>query len=98
MSAAPTTTAWYRPTRPSADFVNRSCTGPAIRFCVTDELVFQAVGPYREVGSESRRVPVDNTIYDRPGDPWWSDDGPLSAIRTALNPGRMEYFGRVFAR
>jgi 2-polyprenyl-6-hydroxyphenyl methylase / 3-demethylubiquinone-9 3-methyltransferase len=42
-------------------------------------------------------VPVDNTIYDRPGDPWWSDDGPLSAIRTALNPGRMEYFGRVFA-
>ncbi len=42
-------------------------------------------------------MPVDNTIYDWPGDLWWSDDGPLSAIRTALNPGRMEYFGRVFA-
>jgi 2-polyprenyl-6-hydroxyphenyl methylase/3-demethylubiquinone-9 3-methyltransferase len=42
-------------------------------------------------------VPVDNTIYDRPGDLWWSDDGPLSAIRTALNPGRLEYFRRVFA-
>src|SRR2546429_1247813 len=42
-------------------------------------------------------MPVDNTIYDRPGDLWWSDDGPLSAIRTALNPGRMDYFGRVFA-
>jgi 2-polyprenyl-6-hydroxyphenyl methylase / 3-demethylubiquinone-9 3-methyltransferase len=42
-------------------------------------------------------MPVDNTIYDWPGDIWWSDDGPLSAIRTALNPGRLEYFGRVFA-
>jgi 2-polyprenyl-6-hydroxyphenyl methylase/3-demethylubiquinone-9 3-methyltransferase len=42
-------------------------------------------------------MPVDNTIYDRPGDLWWREDGLLSAIRTALNPGRMEYFGRVFA-
>lgn len=42
-------------------------------------------------------MPADNAIYDQPGDPWWSDDGPLSAIRTALNPGRMEYFRQVFA-
>ncbi len=42
-------------------------------------------------------MPVDNTIYDGPGDLWWSDDGPLSAIRTALNPGRMEYLGRALA-
>jgi 2-polyprenyl-6-hydroxyphenyl methylase / 3-demethylubiquinone-9 3-methyltransferase len=42
-------------------------------------------------------LPVDNTIYNRPGDLWWSDDGPLAAIRTALNPGRLEYFRRVFA-
>src|SRR5439155_26744182 len=42
-------------------------------------------------------MPVDNTIYDRPGDQWWSDDAPLSAIRTALNPGRLEYLSRVLA-
>jgi 2-polyprenyl-6-hydroxyphenyl methylase / 3-demethylubiquinone-9 3-methyltransferase len=42
-------------------------------------------------------MPVDNTIYDRPGDLWWSADGPFSAIRTALNPGRMEYLARVLA-
>ncbi len=42
-------------------------------------------------------MPVDNTIYDRPGDLWWSDDSPLAAIRTALNPGRLEYFERVCA-
>ena len=42
-------------------------------------------------------VPADNTVYDWPGDIWWSDEGPLSAIRTALNPGRLEYFGRVLA-
>ena len=42
-------------------------------------------------------MPVDNTIYDLPGDQWWSDDAPLAAIRTALNPGRLQYLSRVFA-
>ncbi|MDQ6637098.1 MAG: bifunctional 2-polyprenyl-6-hydroxyphenol methylase/3-demethylubiquinol 3-O-methyltransferase UbiG [Candidatus Dormibacteraeota bacterium] len=42
-------------------------------------------------------MPVDNSIYDRPGDLWWGDDSPLAAIRTALNPGRLEYLGRVSA-
>ncbi|MDQ6773242.1 MAG: bifunctional 2-polyprenyl-6-hydroxyphenol methylase/3-demethylubiquinol 3-O-methyltransferase UbiG [Candidatus Dormibacteraeota bacterium] len=40
-------------------------------------------------------MPADNTIYERPGDLWWGEDAPLAAIRTALNPGRMEYFARV---
>lgn len=42
-------------------------------------------------------MPVDNSIYDLPGDQWWSDDAPLAAIRTALNPGRLEYLSGVFA-
>jgi 2-polyprenyl-6-hydroxyphenyl methylase / 3-demethylubiquinone-9 3-methyltransferase len=42
-------------------------------------------------------VPADNEIYDRPGDIWWDEHQPLSAIRTALNPARLEYFARVFA-
>ena len=42
-------------------------------------------------------MPVDNTIYDRPGDLWWHEDGLLAAIRTLLNPGRMEYLRQVFA-
>jgi 2-polyprenyl-6-hydroxyphenyl methylase/3-demethylubiquinone-9 3-methyltransferase len=42
-------------------------------------------------------MPVDNTIYDLPGDQWWNEDAPLSAIRTALNPGRLEYLSRVLA-
>ena len=42
-------------------------------------------------------MPVDNTIYDLPGDQWWSDDAPLAAIRTALNPGRLEYLSGVLA-
>src|SRR5205807_4827140 len=36
-------------------------------------------------------------IYDRPGDQWWGDDAPLAAIRTALNPGRVEYLTRALA-
>jgi 2-polyprenyl-6-hydroxyphenyl methylase/3-demethylubiquinone-9 3-methyltransferase len=38
---------------------------------------------------------VDNTIYDRPEDIWWGEDEPLTVIRTALNPARLTYFGRV---
>ena len=42
-------------------------------------------------------MPVDNEIYNRPGDIWWDENEPLNAIRTALNPARLEYFSRAFA-
>jgi 2-polyprenyl-6-hydroxyphenyl methylase/3-demethylubiquinone-9 3-methyltransferase len=41
-------------------------------------------------------VPVDNEIYNRPGDIWWDENEPLNAIRTAINPARLAYFTRVF--
>jgi 2-polyprenyl-6-hydroxyphenyl methylase/3-demethylubiquinone-9 3-methyltransferase len=40
-------------------------------------------------------MPVDNEIYNRPGDIWWDEHEPLNAIRTAINPARLEYFTRV---
>jgi len=40
-------------------------------------------------------MPVDNEIYNRPGDIWWDEREPLSAIRTAINPARLDYFTRV---
>jgi len=43
-------------------------------------------------------MPVDNTIYDTPGDIWWDERQPLYAIRTALNPARMSYFRAAFTR
>jgi 2-polyprenyl-6-hydroxyphenyl methylase / 3-demethylubiquinone-9 3-methyltransferase len=42
-------------------------------------------------------MPVDNEIYNSPGDIWWDENQPLHAIRSSLNPPRMEYFTRVFA-
>jgi len=36
-------------------------------------------------------MPVDNTIYDRLAATWWDPDGFLYAIRTMLNPGRVDY-------
>ena len=41
---------------------------------------------------------VDNEIYNRPGDIWWDEQQPLNAIRTAINPARIEYFTRVLDR
>jgi 2-polyprenyl-6-hydroxyphenyl methylase/3-demethylubiquinone-9 3-methyltransferase len=40
-------------------------------------------------------MPVDNTLYDRPGDIWWDETAGLSMLRTALNPARFGYFHRV---
>ena len=37
-------------------------------------------------------MPVDNEIYNRPGDISWDECEPLNAIRTALNPARLAYF------
>jgi 2-polyprenyl-6-hydroxyphenyl methylase/3-demethylubiquinone-9 3-methyltransferase len=42
-------------------------------------------------------VPADNEIYNQPGDIWWDENQPLHAIRTALNPARLEYFAAAFA-
>jgi 2-polyprenyl-6-hydroxyphenyl methylase/3-demethylubiquinone-9 3-methyltransferase len=40
-------------------------------------------------------MPVDNEIYNRSGDIWWDEQEPLSAIRTAINPARLDHFTRV---
>jgi 2-polyprenyl-6-hydroxyphenyl methylase / 3-demethylubiquinone-9 3-methyltransferase len=42
-------------------------------------------------------MPVNNGFYDQPGDIWWNENEPLHAIRTALNPARLEYFTSAFA-
>jgi 2-polyprenyl-6-hydroxyphenyl methylase / 3-demethylubiquinone-9 3-methyltransferase len=40
-------------------------------------------------------MPVDNELYDRLGDTWWSDQGTLSLLRTALNPARFPWLRRT---
>ena len=42
-------------------------------------------------------MPVDNDIYNAPGDIWWDEHQPLNAIRTAINPARLEYVNTVTA-
>lgn len=42
-------------------------------------------------------MPVDNTLYDRFPDAWWSEDGFLHFLHTGLNPARVGYFRRVLA-
>lgn len=37
-------------------------------------------------------MPVDNELYNRPGDIWWDEDELLSMLRTMLNPARFAYF------
>lgn len=41
---------------------------------------------------EQRKMPVDNRLYDREGDIWWSEDQALSMLRTMLNPARFGFF------
>lgn len=43
-------------------------------------------------------MPVDNAIYDAPGDIWWDETKPLNALRTAINPGRVGYLRDVVQR
>ncbi len=38
---------------------------------------------------------VDNEIYNVRKDIWWDEHQPFYAIRTAINPVRLEYFSRV---
>ena len=40
-------------------------------------------------------MPVNNELYNRPGDIWWDEHEPLNAIRTGINPARLDYFTRV---
>lgn len=40
-------------------------------------------------------MPADNEIYNRPGDIWWDEREPLNALRTAVNPARLDYLTRV---
>ncbi len=40
-------------------------------------------------------MPVDNQLYNAPGDIWWDERRPLNALRTAINPGRIGYLRRV---
>ncbi|HEX9041315.1 MAG TPA: bifunctional 2-polyprenyl-6-hydroxyphenol methylase/3-demethylubiquinol 3-O-methyltransferase UbiG [Trebonia sp.] len=42
-------------------------------------------------------MPVDNEIYNAPGDVWWDENQPLHALRTLMNPARMRYFTSVFS-
>jgi 2-polyprenyl-6-hydroxyphenyl methylase / 3-demethylubiquinone-9 3-methyltransferase len=43
-------------------------------------------------------MPVDNQIYNAPGDIWWEESRPLNALRTAINPGRIGYLRDVLKR
>jgi 2-polyprenyl-6-hydroxyphenyl methylase/3-demethylubiquinone-9 3-methyltransferase len=40
-------------------------------------------------------MPVDNELYDRLSDTWWSDQGTLSLLRTGLNPIRFPWLRRT---
>lgn len=42
-------------------------------------------------------MPVDNALYNQPGDIWWDERAPLAALRTSLNPARFGYFRHVLA-
>jgi len=42
-------------------------------------------------------MPVDNEIYNAPGDAWWDENQPLYTLRTFMNPARLQYFRTAFA-
>jgi 2-polyprenyl-6-hydroxyphenyl methylase/3-demethylubiquinone-9 3-methyltransferase len=52
-------------------------------------------GPAPPEGTSA--MPADNEIYNQPGDIWWDEQQPLHAIRTSLNPARLQYFASVFS-
>jgi 2-polyprenyl-6-hydroxyphenyl methylase/3-demethylubiquinone-9 3-methyltransferase len=41
---------------------------------------------------------VDNTIYDRIPDAWWSDESFMALLRLAVNPPRFDYFRGVLGK
>ena len=42
--------------------------------------------------------PIDNAIYDRIPDAWWSDESFMALLRDAINPARFNYFRNVLTR
>jgi 2-polyprenyl-6-hydroxyphenyl methylase / 3-demethylubiquinone-9 3-methyltransferase len=49
----------------------------------------------RRTTQEAEQMPVDNQLYDRLADTWWSDDSVLSLLRISVNPARFGYMRRV---
>lgn len=41
---------------------------------------------------------IDNDLYDRLADTWWSENGFLNLLQTTLNPWRLPYFKRILGR
>ena len=41
---------------------------------------------------------IDNAIYDRIPDEWWSDDSFMALLRNAINPPRFAYFRDALVR
>jgi 2-polyprenyl-6-hydroxyphenyl methylase/3-demethylubiquinone-9 3-methyltransferase len=41
---------------------------------------------------------IDNAIYDRIPDAWWSDESFMALLRHAVNPPRFRYFQQVLAQ
>lgn len=41
---------------------------------------------------------IDNAIYDRIPDAWWSDDSFMALLRHAINPPRFRHFHEVLTR
>ena len=41
---------------------------------------------------------IDNAIYDRIPDDWWSDDSFMALLRNAVNPPRFAYFHDILVR
>jgi 2-polyprenyl-6-hydroxyphenyl methylase/3-demethylubiquinone-9 3-methyltransferase len=40
-------------------------------------------------------VPIDNDVYNREAESWWSDDGFASLLKHVSNPWRIPYFRRT---
>ena len=43
-------------------------------------------------------MPVDNHIYDTPGDIWWEETSQAGILRTGINPARVGYLRDVIER
>lgn len=43
-------------------------------------------------------IRVDNAIYDRIPDAWWSDESFMALLRNAVNPPRFAYFREILQR
>jgi 2-polyprenyl-6-hydroxyphenyl methylase/3-demethylubiquinone-9 3-methyltransferase len=39
---------------------------------------------------------IDNAIYDRIAETWWDENSMIHILRTAINPARFGYFGKIW--